>query len=332
MRDRADDAATGLAQRLLDAQVAYHLARLDDVEVTEALGRHLAEHASAAVWEIQVGDLLEPFDAEAAAGLAGDHVGPLRDALSALAEVVLDVVADDPDEPYPIGELVDRERVEAVVDAALGLTPVLERALARLEDSVIAGTLASRFTSRIVGEVVAANRAVADRVPGLGSLMSFGMSVGSSAASRVKGAADRQLEGLLGDAAGRGGRLAVQALNRILLEMLRDPSTRAAVLEAWDRMAVRELRGVDLRERSSSAEVSDLVDALHDLVVDVASAEGTAEFLDRLGRTVRDRYGEYTLAEVAEEIGLERGCPRRAGCRARLAPPALVDPAASGVG
>ena len=59
-----------------------------------------------------------------------------------------------------------RERVEALLDELLALHPVLERALERLTDSPLVGTMASRFMGRIAGEVLQANKAVADKVPG----------------------------------------------------------------------------------------------------------------------------------------------------------------------
>ena len=73
-------------------------------------------------------------------------------------------------------QLADRDQVEAVVDSLLALHPVLERVGESLADVTLVGTVASRFMGRVVGEVVNANQAVADKVPGLGSLMSMGTS------------------------------------------------------------------------------------------------------------------------------------------------------------
>src|SRR3546814_17437710 len=83
---------------------------------------------------------------------------------------------------------------------------------------------------RIVNEVLQANKAMADKVPGLGGLVSLG----TSAASRVTGAAGTQFEGILGDTVGKGGTYAVKRLNRNIVETLQDPPTLPALLPVWD--------------------------------------------------------------------------------------------------
>ena len=143
---------------------------------------------------------------------------PASAAVSGIVELAATIAYDGPAKPYPLGELVYRERIEVGVDALLALNPVLGRALERLTEIPLVGTMASRFMGRIVGEVVQANQAVAKRVPGLGSLMSFG----TGAASKVMGAADKPFEALVGVSVGAGGAFAVGRLNRILMETLRE--------------------------------------------------------------------------------------------------------------
>ena len=82
-------------------------------------------------------------------------------------------------------------RSRCSLDELLALNPVVERALERLTDSPLVGTMASRFMGRVVGEVLQANKAVAGKVPGLGSLMSFG----TSAASKVDGCGGQAVRG-----------------------------------------------------------------------------------------------------------------------------------------
>ena len=138
---------------------------------------------------------------------------PASAAVGGIVELATSVLHDGPAESFPLGELVDRDRVEALLDSGLALHPVLERFVEGLADVPLVGTTASRFMGRVVGEVMQANKAVAGKVPGLGSLMSFG----TSTASRVMGAADRQFEGLIGETMGKGGAFAVRRLNRVVM-------------------------------------------------------------------------------------------------------------------
>ena len=177
------------------------------------------------------------------------------------------IAYDGPAKPYPFGELVHRERIEVGVDALLALNPVLGRALERLSEIPLVGTMASRFMGRIVGEVLQANQAVANRVPGLGSLMSFG----TGAASKVVGAADKPFEALVGVSVGKGGAFAVGRLNRILMETLRDPTTRDAVLQVWDLMAQEPVAG--LGSYAPREQIYGVVDAVHDLAITILASE-----------------------------------------------------------
>ncbi|KRF11317.1 hypothetical protein ASG90_16270 [Nocardioides sp. Soil797] len=259
----------------------------------------LADDLFAAAGQHQIADLV---DAGAIKDLVARALAtvPGSAAVSGIIEMAVQVAHDGPAEPHPVGDLVDRERVEALVDAALGLTPVLERALERLTVSPLVGTMASRFMGRIVGEVLQANKAVADKVPGLGSLMSFG----TNAASKVMGAADKQFEGLIGDTVGKGGTFAVRRLNRIIVETLRDPTTREAVLQVWDLVAEEQVDGIG--DQVTREEVADVVDAVHDLAIATLASEHVA----RLSAVVVDgffeRFGGYTPTELLDELDLDR--------------------------
>ncbi|MEZ5191101.1 MAG: hypothetical protein R2734_00030, partial [Nocardioides sp.] len=158
----------------------------------------------------------------------------------------------------------------------------------------------SRFMGRVVGEVLQANRAVAGRVPGLGPLMSLG----TSAASRMVGAADRQLEGLIGETMGRGGAFAVRRLNGIVIETLRDPTTREAALQAWDLLA--EELVVGLGPHATLAQIQDATDAWHALAIDTLAGEPAARIAAAVVDGLLDRFGGYTPTELLAELDLTR--------------------------
>lgn len=287
-----------LAEQLLDAQVRHHLDRLAGDELATTVTA-LAESLLDAAGRHQIADLVD-VKAVTAIVLRSLATVPGSAAVSGFVELAVTAAYDGPAEPRPLGELVEREQVELVVDRVLALSPVLERALERLTDSPLVGAMASRFMGRVVGEVVQANQAVADRVPGLGSLMSLG----TTAASRMMGAADKQLEGLLGDTVGKGGTFAVRRLNKIILETVRDPVTREAVLQVWDLAAREELGG--LGTRMSREQVDGVVDAAHDLVVTTLAGEQVARLAEVVVAGFYERFGGYTPTELLNELDLDR--------------------------
>ena len=292
------DTRSPLAQQLLDAQVAYHLDQLSGARL-EATVTRLAEDLLDGAAKHQLDDLV---DRDAITEIVVRALGtvPGSAALGGIVELATAVAHDGPDEPYPLGDVVDRERVEAVLDELLALHPVLERALERLTDSPLVGTLASRFMGRIAGEVLQANKAVADKVPGLGSLMSLG----TSAASKAMGAADKQFEALIGGTVGKGGTFAVRRLNRIVIETRQDPTTREALLQVWDLMAREPVAGLD--RYASLDELSGVVDAFHELAVTTVATERVAELVAVVVQGFFDRFGGYTPTELLDELDLSR--------------------------
>ena len=290
--------AAKLAERLLDAQVAFHLDRLsgDELPVTAA---RVAEGLLDAAGQHQIADLIDASVVKDVVTRALTDV-PGSPAVAGFVELAREVVQAGPAEPFPLADVIDRDQVERLLDEALELTPVLERGLERLTASPLVGAAATRFMGRIVGEALAANQAVADKVPGLGSLMSLG----TRAAAGVVGAADKQLDGLLADTAGKGGTLAVRRLNRIIVDTLRDPITRDAVLQVWDLVAAEPLRGVG--DEASAEQVAGVVDAARDLVV----ATLADPHVVALGHAVVDQFfasfGGYTPSELLVELDLDR--------------------------
>lgn len=289
--------AASLAEQLLDAQVRFHLAKLEGDQLTATVTT-LAGDLFAASSRHQLADLIprDPIKAIVARALT---TVPASAGVSGFVELTSDVVREAVRQGFPLAEVIERESVEAVLDELLALTPLLETLLERLTASPLVGTMASGFMGRIVGEVLAANKAVADKVPGLGSLMAFG----TSAASMVVGAADKQFEGLIGETVGKGGTFAVRRLNRILIETLQDPTTRAAVLEVWDLAARQNATGLGDVPR---AEIGGLIDAVHDLVIATAANEHTQALGDDLVDGFFERFGGYTPTELLDELDLDR--------------------------
>ncbi|WP_370247893.1 hypothetical protein [Nocardioides sp.] len=306
--------AETLAQQLLDAQVAHHLARLTGEDAAAEVAAVVEELLSAA----ERHPIAEVVDAEALHDVVGRVLRevPPSAAVSGLVEMATELLLDGPATPHLLGDLADRDQVERLIDALLELHPLLEQRLDRLAAAPSVGVVASRFMGRIVGEVVEANKAVAGKVPGLGSLVNLG----TGAATRLVGAADKQLDGLLGDTLGKGGGLAVRRLNRILLETLRDPATREALLQVWDLAAAGRVDGI--QDPEARTRISGVVDAAHAVVLTATASEQATALGHAVVDAFLDRFGGYTAAELLEQLDLRR--EDLVADAVRLAPPVLA--------
>jgi hypothetical protein len=287
-----------VASQLIDAQVAYHLERLTGDRLAGTVAA-MADGLLSAGGGHQLEDLV---DREVVTGIVVRALGtvPASAAVSGIRELVTEVVLDGPAQAYPVGELIERDQVEALLDSMLALHPVVGRFGDVLAEISLVGATASRFMGRIAGEVMLANKSVADKVPGLGSLMSLG----TGAAARVVGAADRQFEGLVSDTVGRGGAFAVRRLNRIVIETLLDPTTRAAALQAWDVLAREHVGGVTTSE--TREQVLDVAGAFHDVAITALATEHAAHLAEALVDGFFDRFGGYTPTELLDELDLTR--------------------------
>lgn len=287
-----------LADQLLDAQVRYVMGQLRAPELTEQLERDL-DDLLARAGELSLATLVDPEKVKPILRRLLS-TAPASVAASEAVEVVADVLHDGPAEPFTAGDLADRQQIEALLDELFGMSDLAERALDRLAASPLVGTVAARFMGRIVGEVLQANRAVAEKVPGLGSLMSFG----TSAASKMMGAADKQFEALVGDTAGKGAAFAVRRLNSIVIETLRDPTTRQALLQVWDLVAQEPVVG--LGHYLEREEVYELAHALQGVVATAAATDHAGALADAVVDAFYARYGELPLRTLLDELGIER--------------------------
>ena len=182
----------------------------------------------------------------------------------------------------------------------MALNDVVAELLDQLAESPLAATLAARFVGRIVNDVVQANRAVAERIPGVGSLVSFG----ANTAGKMIGAADKQFEQLLGDAAGKGAAFAMRRLNKVIVETLKDPTARDAVLQVFDLYGSEPLpRLSDLGDREDTRRVAGL---LQDIVIAGAPTEPVLALIDALVDGFFSVYGEHPVAALIEDLDLTR--------------------------
>lgn len=288
---------TALVDALIEAQTAYVLEELGAIsresvaDVVESLLK-IAETATLSS--------CIPVD------LAIDVVAQVRSRVPAsvgageVVEAVIDVAFAGPSRPVTPSELVARDQLEAVLDELLHHTGLLEAVLEDITSGPLVGAMASRFIGRIVTEVMAANQAVADKVPGLGALVSFG----TSAAAKVASVADKQLEAVLGDTAGKSAAFAVRKLNTVALDIARDPATRGAILEIWDQVSERPITGLEGHVDREAA--SRLADSVRAMVATAADTDAAADLAQRLVASVYARYGDLPITELIDDFDIDR--------------------------
>ena len=283
-----------LADRLLDAQVAWLVGRLTGDELPGMVERDLL-----ALLDLESRITLSQLvDAERAKAIVREALAtvPPSTGASTIVTMVADVVYDGPEASYTLGEVVARDDVERIATEVLSRTDLLARLLDDVSASPLAAGLGSRFVGRLVGEVLQSNRAAAEKIPGLGALVALGV----GAAGVVAGAADKQIEGVLG----MGATFATRRLNRVLVETLKDPAALAAVLEVYDLYADRPIP--HLRDAAKRADVHHAAGLLQDVAISGATSEPVLALADALVDAFWRIYGDHPATAFAADLGLDR--------------------------
>lgn len=293
----ARPAADQLAERLLDAQVRYVLAEVTGERLAEVIERDVHDVLEllgpVPVHELVQADVVKAIGRRLVVDLGASPV--VAQMVGALADGIYDMGASD---EYLLGDVLDRDAVLALVRHALTLHRLSDRLLDRLTESPLAATIAARFVTKIVSDFMQQNRARAERLPGMSTMLNLG----AGAASKVRGVTDRHLDQLLGDAAGRGAAYALKRTNNTIRELLREAPLEQATMQVWDLHADEPIG--DLREYLSRAELRELAERAHDVVVSARQSEFAGALVDACVDVFFDEYGEYDLSRLLDELGI----------------------------
>ncbi len=287
--------ATLLAGRLLDAQVAWALDQLSGDQFAAMVRRDIDE-GLAVCSSLTFGQIISADDVKAAARRLVDVIGGsglLTDLPQSLAAAIYDLEAS---EEHSLGELVDRESVDALIVQLLAMHQLQDRAMDRLAESPLVAAIATRYVTKLVGDFLQQNRERAEKLPGVSSLFSIGL----GAASKVRGATDQ----FLGDAQARSTQFAMRRSNSAVREMIRDAPARAAALEVWDLQAAEPISA--LREYLTRQDLRELLEIIQQIIVAGRNLDYVGVALDECVDVFFDRYGTTDVATLLADVGISR--------------------------
>lgn len=290
---------TELAERLLDAQVAFVLAELSGPSAAELVATEVGDLVDA-VEDVPVTELIEPAAARATAHALLDAAGE-SPAVAAMVTTLVPLLRDLPaSDDHRLGDVVDRTAVEDFVDVLVGSQTLREEVLRRLGQSPAVSDLALRFVSALVGDAVQQNRQRVERVPGAKSLLGMG----DFAARQARGMAPKQLERMVGGAADKGAQAAMERVSRALVDTFDEEAVRAAAMEVWDLHADDTV--AELRAYLTDGEVEELTASGHEVWLDLHGTPWFRRVVDTAIDAFFARYGERTVGEALTELGLDR--------------------------
>lgn len=284
-----------IAERLLDAQVDFLLAEVTGDRFAEVIARDV--EALLGVGDtIVFRDVVTVEQARRTVRKVVDRSGGsplLRDLVGVLSDALYDHIAANED--YTLGDVVEREPVEALLEKILGMYGAQERLLDRLSEAPLAGPVASKFADMLIDDILEANKKIAGRVPGMSSLMTLGQSAVKSAKKAAEGS-------FVGSMADRGTLYALKRVTNAIRETLREAPVHGAALQFWDLHAGEPVSG--LRDYLTQADLRELVLIVHRIVVTTRNKEYVGLLLDEAVEVFFAKYGDHTLSALLPELNV----------------------------
>ncbi len=287
---------------LLDAQVAWVLADLTEPRLTATVHEDVVR-----VLDVLGGvPLIEAVDVAAVQVVVRRLVletptAPL--VVGAGAELALDTHRRVAAETTPLGEVVDRDAVETLLARAIELRGAGDRLTDRIIESPTAVQVGTRLVGRVVADVLSQNRAVAEKVPGVASLLAIGTGAMSRAGKVGKAAlGDLPLDRLVGDAVGAGAQATMIRTTAIVREVVTDEALLRILMELWDAQAARPVG--DLLTGVEEADVVALLGRGRGVTASVARSDVVGGLVDAGVATFVERYAERDLTSLLADLGV----------------------------
>lgn len=313
--------ARELAERLLDAQVDFVIAEVSGERFAEVVARDVDDLLALAA-RVSVRDAVDANAVKQAGRLLLERVGDsalVEDMTGALSDAMYDLAASD---EFRLGDVVARESVSALLAKLLSMRQLQDRALDRMTESPLVAIVASKFVTKIVSDFLQQNRARAEKLPGMSSLLSLG----TSAANKVRSPFDRHLDQLLGDAAGKSAQYALRRTNNAIRELIHDAPLQDAALELWDLHADEPIG--ELRAYLSRQDLREAVTIVRRLLAQARTSDYAGHVLDAAVDVFFERHGARDVASVLADLGLDGDTLREQALR--FARPAIEAARADG--
>jgi hypothetical protein len=282
------------ALRLLEAQIKFVQAQLVP-DSFAGLVETEVDHALSAAGELVLDRLVSRDQIKAT---ARKYVATMQihGSIPELAdEIATRVYGHRAQDENLIGEVVDTKHIEEFVAKLLELPLVRER----LPQSPLAISAVSWWMYRIANDVVVRNREVAERVPGVSSLLAAGGKI----VGRVAPDARLDLDLRLRELAERGA--------RFLLDRARasggspdESPVYDAVIDLWQEQADEPMSS--FRQYLSQEDLEDLFVIGYEFWLAFRGTAYLRSLVDEGIDFFFDKYGDFTLRELLEEFGIER--------------------------
>ena len=298
----------GPVDALLDAHVAFVLDQLGARQLPplleSLLDQALADAADLALEKMVTRDMIKATARTYAIEL--DLQGGIPELIGDIARALH---AHPVHERTRLGDLISQRRFEDLLDHVLALKSIRRRLIGELIASPLYERIASDLLYNGIRDYLGRSDLPGSNLPGARSAFKLGRAVVKRATAGFEDAMEDGLKRHIGRSVGSVSQTTAQSL----LDGEHDDSLREVALDSWTRL--RKLRIGELREDLSALDVEELFVTLYECWKELRGTEFIGAMIDTGIDTFFEKYGESTLAELLEDLGIDRGLMLREAMR-----------------
>jgi hypothetical protein len=294
MSDASSDASRELAERLLDAQVAFFEAQLGPEQFAGLLEAEV-DHWLAAAAQLTLGEMVtrqQITDVAIKYATGVDIPGSIPE----LANEIADRIYGHPAQSATrLEDVVAKRHIEAFTTKLLELPLVQER----LMESPLMVEIVSELLFRLATDAAATNRELAGRIPGVSSLLGAGTHLLNSVAKD----ATKDFEVRLQELSGHAARLVLRRAKGNV-NTPEEPWIRDAVIEMWREQSSQPVSS--LQTYVTQEDLEDLLVLLYEFWLSLRETDYVHALIAEGVDFFFDKYTDATLLELIEEFGVGR--------------------------
>lgn len=198
-----------------------------------------------------------------------------------------------------LADLISQRRFEDLLDHVLALKSIRRRLVGEVIASPLYERIASDLLYNGIRDYLARSNLPAG-IPGARSALKLGRAVVKRATAGFEDAMEDGLKRHIGRSVGSVSQKTAQSL----LDGEHDDALREVAVDSWQRL--RELRIGELREDLSALDVEELFVTLYECWKELRGTDFIAQMIGTGIDTFFEKYGESSLADLLEDLGIDR--------------------------
>jgi hypothetical protein len=287
------------AERLLEAQIAFLKAELA-ADRFAGLVETEVDHALEAAETLTLNQVVTREQIKATAQKYATRMEIHGSIPELIGEIADRVYRHPAHRESLIGEVVGRHHVAALVGKLFEMQALRERLMHRLSDSPLTVAWLSSFLYRVASDFLHHNRERVERVPGVAPLLN----AGGQLAGKVLGDPARDANLRLREFAERSAGFLLRHAGQPFSDSLDEAPMFDAVMELWDDHAGEPVS--EVVTYVSQADLEDLLVIGYEFWLDFRDSEYLRALIDEGVDFFFDKYGDFALRELLEDMGIGR--------------------------